>query len=87
MPEVHADPDKLRQLAKAFAASADELQQVARRMTRALQSSGWDDAERQRFEQDFNQTVKALGQFTQKLKSEYAPNLQRKAAALDQFRR
>ena len=86
MPEVHADPEKLRQLAKSLTNSADQLQQVARSLSRALESSGWQDSERQKFEQDFRQTVKSLSQFTEKLKSQYAPVLQKKAAALEQYR-
>lgn len=86
MPEVHADPDKLKQLAKSLTKSADQLQQVARALSRALESSGWQDSERQKFEQDFKQTVKSLSQFTDKLKGQYAPALQKKAAALEQYR-
>jgi len=86
MPEVHADPEKLRQFAKTLTSSADQLQQIARALSRALDSSRWQDAERQKFEQDFKQTVKTLSQFTEKLKSQYAPDLQKKAAALEQYR-
>lgn len=87
MPEVHADPEKLKQLARTLTSSADQLQQVSRALSRALDSSGWQDAERQRFEQDFKQTVKTLSQFTEKLKGQYAPVLQKKAAALEQYSR
>ncbi len=66
--------------------SADQLQQIARTLSRALESSGWQDAERQKFEQDFKQTVKLLSQFTDKLKGHYAQTLQKKAAALEQYR-
>lgn len=86
MPEVHADPEKLKQLARSLTQSADQLQQVARTLSRALENSGWQDSERQKFEQDFKQTVKSLSQFTDKLKSQYAPILQKKAAALEQYR-
>jgi uncharacterized protein YukE len=86
MPEVHADPEKLKQLAKTLTSSADLLQQVARTLSSALNNSGWQDAERQKFEQDFKQTVRTLSQFTEKLKSQYAPVLQKKAAALEQYR-
>jgi len=86
MPDVHADPEKLNQLAKNLIASSDQFQQIARGLSRALDHSGWQDAERQRFEQDFKQTLKAITQFTEKLKSEYAPALQKKAAALEQYR-
>ncbi len=86
VPDVHADPEKLKQLAKTLTASSDQLQQIARGLSRALDNSGWQDAERQKFEQDFRQTLKTLTQFTEKLKSEYATALQKKAAALEQYR-
>ena len=86
MPDVHADPEKLNQFARALIKSADQLHEISRTLSRALQSSGWQDAERQKFEQDFQQTVKTLGSFTQKLRSEYAPAVQKKAAALEQYR-
>lgn len=74
------------QLAKVLGTSADQLQQIARSLSRALESSGWQDGERQKFEQDFKQTVKMLGQFTDKLKGQYVPTIQKKAAALEQYR-
>lgn len=86
MPEVHADPEKLRQLAKTFVSSADELQQVARGLSRALANSGWKDREMQKFEQDFRQTLRLLTRFTEKLKGEYATDLRKKASALEQYR-
>ena len=86
MPEIHADPEKMRQFARTLTSSADQLQQVARALSRALDNSGWQDAERQKFEQDFKQTVKGLSQLSDKLKGQYAPAMQKKAAALEQFR-
>ena len=86
MAGVIADPEKLRQLARTFTGSADQLQQLARNLTRALDSSGWDDAERRRFEQDFNQSMRTLTRFADTLKGQYAPDLKRKAAALEQYR-
>lgn len=86
MASVIADPEKLKQFAKTLTSSADQLQQIARSLTRALDSSGWNDAERQKFEQEFKRSVRNLTQFTELLKSQYAPLLQRKAAALEQYR-
>lgn len=86
MAGVIADPEKLRQLARTMSSSADQLQQIARNLTRALDSSGWNDAERQNFEQGFKQSLRILTQFTELLKSRYAPLLQRKAAALEQYK-
>lgn len=85
MPDVHADAEKLRQFSKTLTSSADQLQQLTRSLSRALESTGWQGAERLRFEQDFKQTVRALSQHAEKLKGQYAPDLQKKAAALEQF--
>jgi len=86
MANVHADPDKLRQFASALSQSAQQLESIARQLQRGLDSTGWQDTERQRFEQDFQQTVRTLAQFTDRLRSQYVPQLQKKAAALDRFR-
>jgi len=86
VPDVIADPDKLRQFAKTLAASADQLQQIARHLRRGLDATGWRDSERQRFEADFNQTLKTITQFTDRMRSQYVPQLQKKAEALDRYR-
>ncbi|HMM95097.1 hypothetical protein [Phycicoccus sp.] len=87
MSGVVADPEKLKQFARSLSTSADQLQQIARSLARALENSGWDDSERRRFEQDYKQTVRTLNQFTEKLKGQYVPTIQKKAAALEQYRR
>lgn len=86
MPDVHADPDKLRQFASSLSRSAAQLEALVRQMQRSLDATGWHDGERQKFEQDFNQTVRTLSQFTERLRSSHIPQLQKKAAALDAFR-
>ena len=59
MPDVHADPDKLRQFASALSRSAQQLESIARQLQRSLDATGWQDSERQRFEQDFQQALLA----------------------------
>lgn len=86
MSDVHADPEKLRQFAKQLERAADQLVDVPRELSRALDRSGWEDAERLKFEQDFKLALKSLSQFTDKLRNEYAPALQRRASILDQYR-
>jgi hypothetical protein len=86
VPDVHADPEKLRQFASMLSRSAQQLESIARQLQRSLDSTGWLDSERQRFEQDFQLTVRNLSQFTDRLRSQYVPQLQKKAAALDRFR-
>lgn len=86
MPDVKADPDKLRHFASALAQSASQLDSVARQLRRGLDSTGWQDSERQRFEEDFRATLTALAAFTERLRSTYVPQLRRKAEALDRFR-
>lgn len=86
MPDVIADPEKLRAFASALVKASDQLEQIGRQMQRGLDATGWRDSERQMFEQDFRATLKTVQHFSARLKSEYVPQLQRKAAALDQFR-
>jgi hypothetical protein len=86
MPEVRADPEKLRQFASALSNSASQLETIARQLRRSLDATGWQDSERQRFEQDFQATVQALSGFTGRLRDTYVPQLRKKAEALDRFR-
>lgn len=86
MPEVHADPDKLKQLARTLNSSADQLQQVARSLTRAVSDATGRDPEMQRFQQEFSQALKTLTKFSETMKSQYSPALQKKASALEQYR-
>jgi ABC-type transporter Mla subunit MlaD len=86
VPEVNADPEKLNQLARTLSSSADQLQQIARSLARAVDSSIGRDAEMQKFQQDFKQALKTLTRFGETLKGQYAPTLQKKAAALEQYR-
>lgn len=86
MPDVNADPDKLRQFARTLSNSAQQFEQLSRQLQRGLESTGWKDGERQRFEQDFKQTLKAVTQFAERLRNEYVPQLNKKAEALDRFR-
>lgn len=86
MPEVIADPEKLRQFAKTLTASAQQFEQLARQLQRSLDQTNWRDGERQKFEADFKQTLKGVTQFTDRLRSQYVPQLQKKAEALERFR-
>jgi uncharacterized protein YukE len=86
LPDVNADPDKLRQFARTVSNSAQQLEQVSRQLQRSLDSTGWKDSERQRFEQDFKQTLKAINQAAERLRRQHVPQLSKKAEALDRFR-
>ena len=85
MPEVAADPARLREFAKVLSASAQQFEQLARRLQRSLDQTNWRDAERQKFEADFVQMVRSVAQFSDRLRSQYVPQLQRKAEALERF--
>jgi hypothetical protein len=84
---VVADPGKLRELASKLKNAGREIEQMQRQALGALQSSGWNDRERQRFEAALSQDLKAAAAIGRKLQSEYPAALERKARALDDFQR
>ena len=87
MPQVHADPDKLRQFARELRRASSDLEGQASSLLKRLGNIDWDDAERRQFENDMGAVTKAIGQFSRRLRDEYAPRLEHKARALDEFRR
>jgi hypothetical protein len=84
---VIADPDKLRELAQKLKKSGEQIEQMQRQALGALQASGWNDRERQRFEADLSRDLKAASAIGRKLQNDYPKALERKAKALDDFRR
>lgn len=84
---VIADPDKLRQLATKLKNAGQQIEQLQRQAMGALQSSGWNDRERERFEAELSRDLKAATAIGRKLQSDYPQTLERKAKALDDFRR
>jgi predicted nucleic acid-binding Zn-ribbon protein len=86
MPNVVADPEKLRQFAGTLTNAAQQLEQLSRQLQRSLDATGWKDSERAKFETDFKATMRSITQASDRLKTSYVPVLQRKATALEQFR-
>jgi hypothetical protein len=84
---VNADPDKLRELAKKLKNAGDQIEQMQRQALGALQASGWNDRERQRFEADLARDLKAATMIGRRLQNDYPKALERKAQALDDFHR
>lgn len=84
---VNADPDKLRQLAAKLKRAGQEMEQLQRQAMGALQGSGWNDRERDRFEAALSGDLKTATALGRKLQNDYPKTLERKAQALDDFRR
>ncbi len=87
MAGINADPDKLRELSKKLQTAGTELEQLRNQITRAFQATGWDDSEARRFEQQLTNDLKTVARIGQGLRSDYPKTLDRKARALDDFRR
>lgn len=84
---VVADPAKLRELANKLKNAGQQIEQMQRQALGALNSSGWDDNERRRFEADLQRDLKSAAAIGRKLQNDYPKTLERKAKALDDFRR
>ena len=65
----------------------DHIEQMQRQALGALQASGWEDRERQRFEAELARDLKAATALARRLQNDYPKVLERKAQALDDFRR
>ena len=87
MVNVVADPDKLRHLAAKLKSVGQQVEQLQRLARGALQSSGWNDKERERFEADLARDLRAAAAIAQRLQHDYPRTLERKARALDEFNR
>jgi uncharacterized protein YukE len=86
MGSVIADPDKLKQLSNQFKGAAEQCEQIAKQLQRSLDNAGWDDRERQKFEDSLKQSLRALNRLADQFRSQYPAELQRKIAALEAFR-
>jgi uncharacterized protein YukE len=86
MAQIAANPDKLKQLAKQFRAASDKVEQLGRELKRGLERADWHDAERQKFEERLNQSLRSLQHVAEVFEKTDAPELERKAQHLDQYR-
>jgi hypothetical protein len=86
MTRIDADPEKLKLLAQQFKGSADQCEQIARQLTRALDRADWHDAERQKFEESLRESLRTLRRIAEQFRGQFPAELQRKVAALEQFR-
>lgn len=84
---VVADADKLRDLAKKLKNAGQQIEQMQRQALHALQASGWSGTERQHFEANLSRDLKAAVVIARKLQNDHPATLERKAKALDDFRR
>lgn len=84
---VIADPTKLRDLAKKLRKAGEQMEQLQRQALSALQSSGFEGPDRQRFEAELSRDLKSAAALGRKLQTDYPKALERKAKALDDFRR
>jgi hypothetical protein len=87
MPDVSADPEKLKILGKEMVKVGSQIEELSRNLQRKLDATGWNDKERQRFQSDLVPVLKSLQQNAQRLSSQFVPILNRKASALEQYRR
>lgn len=87
MAQINADPDKLRDLSRKMKAAAGQIESMRSQLLKGLASTGWNDRERQKFESELSADLKKATAISQQLKSHYPAILERKARALDEFRR
>lgn len=81
---VHANPADLRRFAKDLRSTRQEIEALAKRLTRTLQSLDWSDQVKTRIEGDVRQVTSGLSKFSSRL-DDHAKQVEKKAGDLERF--
>lgn len=86
MAGVNADPDSLRKLRADIDRTQNDIKQAIARTRGSLRSARWQDAAKDKFERELEQTLKSLEAFDRNA-NQLKSHLDRKARELDDFLR
>jgi uncharacterized protein YukE len=85
-PQAVADPDELERFARELHQYNNQLQDITQKLKGQFGhlSSSWRDQEFQKFEQQFDQTLRTIQSYLRTSESQI-PNLHKKARALHEY--
>lgn len=86
MTKVSVDGEDLRRFAAQLRQFLRAVEDSTAKLQGQFRSLDWDDEEQRKFERNFQQSVQSMRTFLKEI-DQYAPTLERKARALDDFRR
>ena len=86
MGNANANPDDLRRFSKSLRRFAQEVDASLARLNSEFRSLHWQDDQQKRFETEFQRSTASMKAFLRSVE-DYAPALERKARALDDYRR
>ncbi len=86
MSQVHGNPEEMRRFSQALTRFVGSLDGEVKRIDAQARQVGesWNDAQYQRFMQDWSQTLTAIKRFINEA-PQYAQYVSRKAADLEQY--
>lgn len=84
---VHANPADLRKFAKDLRRVSEEVKQLSNGLVKTMNSLDWNDQVKKRIEGDVTQVVKGLQKFSDRLNSEHARTVEKKASELEAYTR
>lgn len=86
MSQVHGNPEEMRRFAQALNRFVSQLDSEVKRIDGQARQVGetWNDAQYQKFMQDWSQTLTAIKRFIGDA-PQYAQYVSKKAADLDQY--
>jgi uncharacterized protein YukE len=87
VPQIDVDPQKLRELAKALQASAQQLEQISKQARTSFGRAEWRDREGQKFGEQLNEALRALSRVSEQFTGPLQADLRRKIAPLEQYQR
>jgi uncharacterized protein YukE len=86
MGGAHANPDDLRRFARSLRNFSKEIEAQLNRLNGEFRGLDWKDDQQRRFEQEFQKSTASMKSFLHSIEN-YAPALDRKARALDEYRK
>lgn len=86
MPQVVVDPEELTRFAQNLKQFNEQLKQSSSRLDAQFKQLGssWQDQEHQKFAQEYQQTMKVIGQFLRN-SEQYIPFLLKKAQRVREY--
>ena len=82
---VHSNPAQMRAFQITLKRAVNDLKNIRMTLTRQLNGTDWNDPQRKKFEQEFQQTMAALLRFVENCETNHIIYLERQIRTLEEY--